>query len=180
MNNSSASDASPAPLKFVASSPRGFGDLLAAEPRAGRVRCPRARARRGIFGNADGGLPRVPGVTRGKPRVPRGRGTRRAGRGAVLRSGARHRLACAHRSGADPGLRLHRKASHHHAHSLRLAAAQGCHLRPVARCHGTTARYLARTSGGARARTCQRTENHGVAGPFGRGTASPRLSHTGR
>ena len=34
MNNSSASDASPAPLKFVASSPRGFGDLLAAELRA--------------------------------------------------------------------------------------------------------------------------------------------------
>ena len=34
MNNSVASDASPAPLKFVASSPRGFGDLLAAELRA--------------------------------------------------------------------------------------------------------------------------------------------------
>ncbi len=55
--------------RFVASSPRGFGDLLARELRElGASEGARACARRGIFRTAGRCLPRLSGVARGQPR----------------------------------------------------------------------------------------------------------------
>ena len=98
--------------RFVASSPRGFGDLLARELRelgAAEVReralgvefegplavayraCLESRVARRVF------------LVVAELDAP--------GRGALLRSPARHRLAAARRSGAHAGLRLHRQTS---------------------------------------------------------------------
>ena len=88
--------------------------------------------------------------------------TRRARR-SFYEATARHRLA-AH---IDPARTLAcdftGKHPDHHAHPFRRAASQGCHLRSVARCHRTPAGHRARAARGARARACQRTEDHRVA-----------------
>ena len=99
----------------------------------------------------------------------------------LLRRRARHRLACAHRSGAHAGLRLHRQTSRDHAHALRRAAPQGRHLRSAARRHrcagptsrpsGPAVRVHAHANG---------PEGHGVHRSVGRGPASARLSRAGR
>ena len=146
-----------------------------------RRRGARTRPGRGILRVARGGVSRLPGIARGQPRVPGGganwtRPTRRS-----FYEAAR---AIDWRAHIDPARTLacdftgkHPNITHTRFGALRLKDA---HLRSVARRHRPPSRHLARAPRGARARACQRSEGDGLHRPFGRRTASARLSHPGR
>ena len=167
--------------RFVASSPRGFGDLLARELRElRRRRRARARARRGIQRAARGGVPRLPRIARRQPRVPRrraiqrGRPTRASTTPRVPSTGARTSILRA-RSPATSRANIPRSRTRASARcGSRTRSAISCAMPPAA---GPTSRPTVR-----RARACarERPERHGVHRPVRRGPASPRLSRRRR
>ena len=148
--------------------------------RCWRRRRARTRARRRVHRLTGSGVSRLPGIARRQPRVSRGGAIHCADRLKLLRRRARRRLASAHRPGAHAGLRLLGQTSRDHAHALRRAASEGRNLRSVARRDRFPSRHRARSSGGACARARQWPERHGVDRPFGRGSASARISRSGR
>ena len=168
--------------RFVASSPRGFGDLLAARAaRLRRRRRARARARRGVHRSAGGGVSRLPRIAR------RAAACSWWSRSSTRRPTRRSTTPCAPSTGARTSIRRARWPATSPANipRSRTRASARCASR-TAICDqlrdatGAPARHRDRAARRARACARQRPERHGVHRPVGRGPASARLSRAGR
>ncbi len=174
-----------ADLRFVATVPRGFADLLAGEITAlGAVAVRESSWRRVIRRLARGGLPRAAGIAPGQPRAAARLRARPWPRPMSLYAFARgidwreHLDAQRH-----AGLRIHRQAPGHQQHPLRCAEAEGCDRGPAARHHAPAAFHRDTAARPARARA-RRQGGRGTADRPGRrcavavaATASPVARH---